>query len=70
VGRHRPSVRFIPMDSGASRLDLPTIHQVKLRYWSVDAVEPGTDGPGATELGINSLEAHHIFGAYCQWFHP
>jgi len=29
-----------------------------------------TDGPGATELGINSLEAHHIFGPYYQWFHP
>lgn len=28
------------------------------------------DGPGATELGIDSLEAHHIFGAYYQWFHP
>jgi len=29
-----------------------------------------TDGPGATELGIHSLEAHHIFGPYYQWFHP
>ena len=29
-----------------------------------------TDGPGATELGINSLEAHHIVGPYYQWFHP
>jgi len=29
-----------------------------------------TAGAGATELGINSLEAHHIFGAYYQWFHP
>ena len=28
------------------------------------------EGAGATELGINSLEAHHIFGAYYQWFHP
>jgi hypothetical protein len=26
--------------------------------------------PGATELGINSLEAHHIFGPYYQRFHP
>ncbi len=29
-----------------------------------------TDGPGATELGIDSLEAHHIIGPYYQWFHP
>ena len=29
-----------------------------------------TDGPGATELGMNDFEAHHIFGSYYQWFHP
>jgi hypothetical protein len=29
-----------------------------------------TEGPGATELGIESLETHHIIGAYYQWFHP
>jgi hypothetical protein len=29
-----------------------------------------TAGPGATELGIENLEAHHIWGAYYQWFHP
>jgi hypothetical protein len=29
-----------------------------------------TDGPGATELGNDSFEAHHIFGPYYQWFHP
>ena len=28
-----------------------------------------TDGPGATELGIDTLEVHHIFGPYYQWFH-
>jgi hypothetical protein len=28
-----------------------------------------TDGPGATELGIDRLEVHHIFGPYYQWFH-
>jgi hypothetical protein len=27
------------------------------------------DGPGATELGIDKLEVHHIFGSYYQWFH-
>ena len=27
------------------------------------------DGPGATELGIDNLEVHHIFGPYYQWFH-
>jgi hypothetical protein len=27
------------------------------------------DGPGATELGIDKLEVHHIFGPYYQWFH-
>jgi hypothetical protein len=29
-----------------------------------------TDGPGATELGIDALEVHHIFGPYYHWFHP
>jgi hypothetical protein len=29
-----------------------------------------TEGPGKTELGIENLEAHHIWGAYYQWFHP
>ena len=28
-----------------------------------------TNGPGATELGIDRLEVHHIFGYYYQWFH-
>lgn len=28
-----------------------------------------TNGPGATELGIDKLEVHHIFGHYYQWFH-
>jgi hypothetical protein len=28
-----------------------------------------TDGPGATELGIDKLEVHHIFGPYYHWFH-
>lgn len=28
-----------------------------------------TDGPGATELGVENLEVHHIFGPYYQWFH-
>jgi hypothetical protein len=29
-----------------------------------------TDGPGETELGNDGFEAHHILGAYYQWFHP
>jgi hypothetical protein len=28
------------------------------------------DGPGATEIGINSVEVHPIYGSYYQWFHP
>jgi hypothetical protein len=28
-----------------------------------------TDVPGATELGIDRLEVHHIVGPYYQWFH-
>jgi hypothetical protein len=27
------------------------------------------DGPGQTELGLDNLEAHHLFGPYYQWFH-
>lgn len=27
------------------------------------------DGPGRTELGVDNLEAHHVFGPYYQWFH-
>jgi hypothetical protein len=27
------------------------------------------DGPGTTELGIDRLEVHHIFGPYYHWFH-
>ena len=27
------------------------------------------DGPGKTELGVDNLEAHHVFGPYYQWFH-
>jgi hypothetical protein len=28
-----------------------------------------TDGPGSTELGIDTLQVHRIFGHYYQWFH-
>jgi hypothetical protein len=28
-----------------------------------------TEGPGKTELGVDNLEAHHVFGSYYQWFH-
>jgi len=29
-----------------------------------------TEGPGETDLGNDGFEAHHILGAYYQWFHP
>ncbi len=31
--------------------------------------KPWNDGAGQTEMGIESLEAHHLFGPYYQWFH-
>jgi hypothetical protein len=43
----------------SSEISLPASQRSKAR----------TEGPAKTELGVDNLEAHHIFGSYYQWFH-
>ena len=37
-----------------------------LSFWKEATAHRGV---AATELGIDRLEVHHIFGPYYQWFH-